>query len=153
MSYENDDYENDYENEFNMEAEVNAHLRTSPGDILTNTLRIFKFKDKNLDEQFITLVDAAYEKLREHNFLFINNYAKEQILNGVDKLNKPGYKNAVAFILGFFASNYGSNLTEENVQSIFNILPAINKLSNEFPIFKVNKADVIRYARLWKNLV
>ena len=143
----------DYEEEgYNMESEVNAHLRTTPGDVFMNVLRSIKFKDKNSTEQFYTLVDAVLFKLMEKEIYFITEFSRKDIMDSIGKLDKPSYKNPTAYILGYFTLDSTKHVHKDNLDMIFKYLPIINSLSSESPIFKVNKMDIIRYGRLWENL-
>lgn len=140
------------EEDYNMESEINAHLRTAPGDVFINVLRGIKFKDKNSTEQFYTLVDAVFGKLLEKEIYFINEYTRTDIIDTIAKINKPGYKNAVAYILGYYTLDETGHINKNGVDMVFKELPSINLLSNDSPIFKVNKMDIIRYGRLWEKL-
>lgn len=142
----------DDENDFIFEAEFGAHLRTTAGNIMLNTLKNVKFKDKNPIEQFYTIVDAGFEKLKEEEIPFISYDTKEDIIDSINKLDKPYYKNPIAFILGYYASNYGKNISVDSVNIVFNHLDTINNISKEFDVFKISKHDIIRYARLWLKL-
>jgi hypothetical protein len=143
----------DYDEEqYNMESEINAHLRTAPGDVFINVLRGIKFKDKNSIEQFYTLVDAIFGKLLEKEIYFITEYTRKDIIDSISKVNKPGYKNAVAYILGYYTLDETGHINKDNIDMVFKQLPSINLLSFESPIFKVNKMDIIRYGRLWEKL-
>jgi len=143
----------DYDEEhYNMEAEINAHLRTTPGDVFINVLRTIKFKDKNSTEQFYTLVDAVFGKLLEKEIYFVTNYTRNHIIDSINKVNKPGYKNPVAYVLGYYTLDETGHINKNNVDMVFKQLPHITSLSNESPIFKINKMDIIRYGRLWEKL-
>jgi hypothetical protein len=140
----------DDENEFVMEAEFGAHLRTSIGNITMNTFKNTKFKNKNPLEQFYTLVDAGFEKMKEEEIPFISYDTKDDIIDSISKLDKPYYKNPIAFILGYYASNYGKNITNESIQQVFDYLQRVNEIPED--IFKISKHDIVRYARLWTKL-
>jgi len=143
----------DYEEEhYNMESEINAHLRTTPGDVFINVLRSIKFKDKNSTEQFYTLVDAVFGKLLEKEIYFVSEYTRTDIIDNISKINKPGYKNAVAYILGYYTLDETGKINKNNVDMVFKELPVISILSADSPIFKVNKIDIIRYGRLWEKI-
>jgi hypothetical protein len=135
-----------------MEAEFGAHLRTTQGDIYINTLKNIKFKDKNSTDQFYTLVDAAFNLMLQNEIGFISDSDYKFIIDKIQTIDKPGYKNPVAYILGYYASNGGNNMSEKNIGMVFDSLKNINSLSIEYPIFKISKPDVIRYARFWLYL-
>ena len=138
--------------EMEMKAEFGAHLRTTQGDLFLNTLKNIKFKDKNSTEQFYTLVDAAFNLMIQNEIDFISDVDKQSIIDNIQKIDKPGYKSPVGYILGYYASNGGYSIAEKNIEKVFNSLKSINALSVEYPIFKIAKQDVIRYARLWLYL-
>jgi len=135
-----------------MEAEFGAHLRTTQGDIFINTLKNIKFKDKNSTEQFYTLVDAAFNLMLQNEIDFISNIDYQFIIDNIQKIDKPGYKSPVGYILGYYVSSGGKYITEKNIEIVFNSLRVINAMSLEYPIFKISKPDVIRYGRFWLQL-
>ena len=140
------------EDQYHMESEINAHLRTAPGDVYINVLRSIKFKDKNSTEQFYTLVDAVFGTLLEKEIYFITEYTRTEIIDSISKLNKPGYKNSVAYILGYYTLDDTGHINKDNVDMVFKQLQIISLLANDSPIFKVNKMDIIRYGRLWEKI-
>lgn len=54
------------------------------------------------------------------------------------------YKNAEAYVLGYIASNGGTNLNKPTVSKVF-------KMLSSYP--NVKEEDVVRYGRLWMNLI
>lgn len=58
------------------------------------------------------------------------------------------YKNYVAFILGFLASEGGTSLEVKNVKRVIEtILPQVSERAG------VEPADVVRYARYWREFL
>jgi hypothetical protein len=140
----------DDENEQVMESEYDAKNRTSSGDPLINALRSVRFKDKNPTEQFYELVNAVFYKLKESGISFISDLHFQDIIDGVAKINKPEYKNSTAYILGYYASGFGNGISDDNMNAVFRVLPQVNTLANEYPICRISKPDIIRYARMWR---
>ena len=140
----------DQDNE--MEVEFGAHLRTTAGDPFLASLKSLKFKDRNPVEQFYSLVDGVFFKLKELNIPFIHVVNLEEIIDSINRINKPEYKNAIGYILGFYASNSGRGISQSSLEMVFKILPTLNNLAIEHPICRITKPDIIRYARLWTNL-
>ena len=132
--------------DYEMEAEFDAHLRTTKGDILINTLRNIKFKDKDPLDQFYTIVNAVFNKLIELDISYVSEVDRQSIIDAIVKIDKPWYKNATAYILGYYASNFS------RMDTVFDSLPTVTSLMYIYPIFKISKMDVIRYARFWKVL-
>lgn len=143
------------DNIIEMRSEINASERTSSDNILLSTLRNIKFKDMNSTEQFYTIVNASFNELKNLGIPFISEEINlEIIIEKIYKLDKPGYKNGPSFILGYYASNNGTSMNKNNIDIIFDYLPAINNLSDKYhvPIFNIKKQDVLRYARLWLKI-
>ena len=70
------------------------------------------------------------------------------MISQVDNLKYVNFKNPSAYILGYIASSGGSNISESNVTYCFNsVLPFVELEAG------LQLPDVIRYARLWTNLV
>jgi len=150
--YEDRDYDSD-EKEPGMEDEYDAKQRTSSGDMLMNALRSTKFKDRNLSEQFRTLVEAVFYTLQKNlEIKFVTDSSLEDLFDTMGKVNKPGYKNSVAYVLGYYASSYGNRITKDSIDKVFRELPRINTYATQYPNFRVSKSDIIRYARLWLDL-
>lgn len=135
-----------------MEDEYNAQDRTSSIDLFSTAMRDVKFKYKTPDERFKTLVEAMIDKFRNEDIAGFTNDDVEKIFEFIELVNKPGYKNATAFILGYLFWKNGMTARAFNgIKKILN-----NKLYKlivtTYPMHKVSEADVIRYARLNKSL-
>ena len=76
----------------------------------------------------------------------MSEYDKDLIMSNIKNLDKPEYKNPLGYILGYYASKY-----DKTMEMIFDSLDTINGMSAEYPVFKINKPDIIRYARLWNT--
>jgi hypothetical protein len=143
--------ENDDENIF--EDEYEAKDRSGKGDMLTHYLRNLKFRDQNPEEQFITILNAVFNKLLELDTKIVHESGREQIMSTVSKLKEAHLKNAPCYILGYYSIGPGNTLSVDRLNKIFEELPSITSLSTVYPVFKITKADVLRYARLWQNLL
>ena len=131
-----------------MEDEFEAHLRATKTDNIGSALKGIKFRDQSSVEQFNTTVEAVFNKLADADIKFIKKENMSYILDSIDKLERPGYKNATSYILGYYVRSFN----KKDVEKVFSILPIVNNFSSEFPIFKVTKQDIIRYGRLWNNI-
>ena len=150
-----DEYNDNEDNEdnFGLENEGNAFERAGGGgDLLLNSLRGIKFRDRNSKDQFYTTVNGIFNKLIELEIPFVNRNDQENILKYIDSLEKPGYKNALCYILGYYASNNGRDINIENINTIWKELPYIQKQSGSYPMFNIKKQDVLRYSRLWLSI-
>lgn len=100
--------------------------------------------------------DLLKEKINymSQNPELINNNISsylEEILEYVDKLDRPAFINPLAFILGRLGVQNNKLVTKEN----FRKLGAISKkiTTNDTKIdYKVDIVDIIRYSRLWLTL-
>lgn len=147
--YDEDDVKNGFEDEVN--AFERAGLRGGK-DILLNSLKGEEFRDINSKDQFYIIVNAVFNKLLELEISFINDNDLKDILDYADNLEKPGYKNALSYILGFYASSYGNKINSQTIKMIWEEFPRITSHSVEYPIFNIKKHDVLRYARLWLKI-
>ena len=94
---------------------------------------------------FKETVNAIAQQLREDGFRLSNDNII-QIIETVDQLENPQYKNPTAYLLGYIASNGGIEINKKSVNHVFtNILKTVSDKS-------VKSEDVLRYARLWYNL-
>ena len=95
---------------------------------------------------FKETVNAIAHQLREEK-IRLSNDDINQLIQMVDNLKDPQYKNPTAYLLGYIGSNGGQNINKQNISYVFtNVLKAVSDKS-------VKREDVIRYTRLWFNLV
>ena len=85
--------------------------------------------------------------------LIINNIELEErdintMISYADKLEYIHFKNPSAYILGYIASASGRNILESRVNYCFTkVLPLVELDAG------LQRPDIIRYARLWTNLI
>lgn len=122
-------------------------------------------------EIFITDIVRITKELIDINVLNTND--QDIILDTISKLDKPEYKNATAYILGYIISQggnklsidfyyltltlLGKNIKDEKIKKITN-----DSIKNKIYSIKRNKfkvddksvesPDIIRYGRLWMNI-
>jgi hypothetical protein len=142
-------YEEDYENEDNiqMEGEVNAFERVG----LRNDFNMIDLE--NLDkknklkktplERFYETTNAICQQLFDKNKL--SEIDIKNILENIGKIDKPEYKNATGYILGYIVSNGGNKIIKKKLLDSEDILDNLEDKSVQIP-------DIIRYSRLWMNL-
>ena len=95
-------------------------------------------------ERFAIYVDATSRRLDGNSGISISENDIVNMLTMIKNLKYVQYTNPEAYVLGFLASKGGVEIHKKNIDKIFkNALPYTNG---------VEKADVIRYARLWLNL-
>ena len=95
---------------------------------------------------FKETLNAIAQQLREDG-LRLSNDDIIQLIETVDQLENPQYKNPTAYLLGYIASNGGRDINKKTVNHVFtNILKTVSDKT-------VKPEDVLRYARLWYNLL
>ena len=144
-----DNYDEDYEKEDIIQEEVNAFERVGGRnnfDLLDteNIDKKNKLKKTPL-ERFYETVNGVSQKLLEENKLSEGDI--KIILQTIGLLDKPEYKNATGYILGYIVS--GGGLSNINKTKLFG---AIELVENVLEDKSVQPPDIIRYARLWMNL-
>ena len=132
--------------------EQNVYDRVTQGNMVLNSMRNMKFKDMNSTEQFYKVVNATFMELLNMNTGFIHIDDLSDILENIYTLDRPGYKNAPSYILGYYASKGGTEITKKSVDLIFKNLNQVTMISTSYPNFSIKKQDVIRYARLWLSI-
>jgi len=155
--YEEDEYNeyNEYENQFEeetenigMEAEVNAFERMGVRTefnmpFMDNLDKKNKLKKTPL-ERFYESVNGISLQLLEKNKLSQGDVT--YILESIVKLDKPEYKNATGYILGYIVSGGGNKINKKK------LLEVIELLTDFLEDKSVQAPDIIRYSRLWINL-
>ena len=101
-------------------------------------------------EKFVKNVYQIGKDLIENGLLSIKDL--ENILNNIATLDNPQYKNATAYLLGYIASDGGTNLDPKNAE---NLLRKFNTLEKKkfFEDDTIDCAAIIRYARLWVSMI
>jgi hypothetical protein len=142
-----DDFLSDNESDFGNEAK--AFERAGGGllqELLTGVYTDdidMKKRDMPPIDRFLISTDAMCRslKLSTSDINTILTKARYQVA-GIE------YKNYVAFILGFLASEGGSSLKVKKVRSVIeNILPQVADRAG------VEPEDVVRYARYWREFL
>lgn len=143
------DYDEEKEDNIEMQGEVNAFERVGIG-----RRNEFDFIDiDNLDkknklkktplERFYETVNHICDKLKEKNILAEGDI--RLILDNIGNLDKPEYKNATGYILGYIVSR-GDKITKQKIFKASDILQDFLEDNS------VQIPDIIRYSRLWLNL-
>lgn len=94
---------------------------------------------------FKQTVNAIYNQLREER-MGLSGEDLNKLIELVDILDKPQYKNPTAYVLGYMASNGGESINKQNFNNI--LKTALKSVSDK----SVQSEDVLRYARLWLSL-
>jgi len=102
-------------------------------------------------EIFVHSVYNVAKELIDNNILYTDDL--DILLNSMSKLNKPQYKNATAYILGYIASGGGRNITKEKIKKALGLIRFNKKDIYTVQDKSIDCAAVIRYARLWQNII
>jgi hypothetical protein len=99
-------------------------------------------------EKLRLLLDDYSNKYREKEFWPITEDDMEKIYKYVSQLNEPGFKNPVGYMLGYYIVDRRGKIDKERFNKVIeDVLPRVQN-----DIF-IKPEDVIRYARLWNNLL
>jgi hypothetical protein len=146
---ENDDIEmkgsyNDRERTSNIGPDLETYIMDLGGSIST---KLFKSDI----ERFVIDIDSITRELIENNILSSGNL--KILLDNMINLDKPQYKNATAYILGYIASDGGREITEKSYKNALQ-LTVKRKGKNNYIMSdtSVQSPDIIRYAVLWTNI-
>jgi hypothetical protein len=100
------------------------------------------------EDRFLINTDALCRRLNSENVIKITEVDITNMLEKTTQIVGLRYKNYVAYILGYLASQGGKTLKIEQVKFIIkNVLPQVAAEGGLAP------ADVVRYARFWKEFL
>lgn len=145
-----DDYHDDGPS---MEAEAKAFERVGASGKLAELLStplddINKRSVISPEDRFLINTDAFCRRLNAENIYPLTEIDINAVLEKTTDILQLKYKNYVAYVLGYIASQGGRELKVDKVKNIItNILP---KLADEGGVYP---ADVVRYARYWNNFL
>lgn len=102
-------------------------------------------------EIFVHTVYNVGKELVDNNI--ISQTELDILLENMSKLNKPEYKNATAYILGYIASN--GQKKDMSRKNLIKSISLITKGQSPYLVEdqSVDCAAIIRYARLWQNII
>lgn len=100
------------------------------------------------EDRFLINTDALCRRLNSENVIKITEMDITNMLEKTTQVIGLRYKNYVAYILGYLASQGGKTLKIDQVKFIIkNVLPRVGDEGGLAP------ADVVRYARFWKEFL
>jgi len=143
--------EDDYSVRIETQAQYNDYERTGiPGfididqyiDSLGKRNKLFMSDI----EKFVKSVFFISNELKEEGIL--GSEEVTDILNNISKLNKPGYKNATAYVIGYLVSDKGKDFTPENLEKYLNMGIINSYIESE----GLDCSVIIRYGRLWTTI-
>lgn len=144
----------DFEEDFEYKAEANAYERVSAGGKLAELLSGINILDKERQRKELTpedriymAIDALSRKISDENIYKLAEIDITNILTKANSTEHIGYKNPLAFILGYIATKNGDNLTVKNFNTAVKVLSETKKY--KFEEEGVEPEDIIRYGRLW----
>lgn len=103
-------------------------------------------------EKFVKNVYQIGKDLIENDLLRLSIDDLRIILGNIENLDNPQYKNATAYLLGYIASDGGTNLDPKNAEDLLRKFNTLEK-KNFFEDDTIDCAAIIRYARLWMSMV
>lgn len=140
-----------------LEAEAKAFERVGPSGKLAELLSspgviadIGKRGRESIspEDRFLINTDALCRRLNSENVIKITEMDITNMLEKTTQVVGLMYKNYVGYVLGYLASQGGKTLKVEQVKFIIkNVLPQVTEEGGIAP------ADVVRYARFWKEFL
>ena len=139
--------DDDYVDEPVFQPSINAFGQAGFAPVGLGRMDVFGMNKKfDAKGHFKETVNAIVQQLSEDKIKLSGNDL-EQLIDRIDTIKEPQYKNATAYILGYIASQGGREISRKNVSHVFKtILKTVSDKS-------VKEEDVLRYARFWYNLV
>jgi len=100
------------------------------------------------EDRFLINTDALCRRLSSENVIRITEADITNMLEKTTQIVGLKYKNYVGYILGYLASQGGQTLKVEQVKYVIDkVLPQVGDVGGIAP------ADVVRYARYWKEFL
>lgn len=136
------------------EAEANVFQRVGPTSKLAEMLSVPLAIDPSKkgrdaippEDRFLINVDSLSRRISSENIWKLTEPDITYMLEKTTQIVGLKYKNYVAYVMGYIATQGGRSMKKENVMNVINnILP---KLDDEGG---VKAPDVIRYSRFWKD--
>ena len=103
-------------------------------------------------EKFVKNVYQIGKDLIENDLLRLSIDDLRIILGNIENLDNPQYKNATAYLLGYIASDGGTNLDPKNAEDLLRKFNTLEK-KKFFDDDTIDCAAIIRYARLWVGMI
>lgn len=140
-----------------LEAEAKAFERVGPGGKLAELLSspaVLESKDKKgreaiaPEDRFLINVDALCRRMNSDGISKITETDINTMLEKTTIIPGLRYKNYIAYVLGYLASQGGKTLKPEQVKLVISkVLPQVAKDGG------VEPPDVVRYARYWREFL
>lgn len=151
------------EREPEMKADIKAFERVGMGNVLGTEIDLKSLQGKKYNEIISNIRkrgQSPYENFKIYVNAFSLKYIDEgkvelspqditNMLNYISFLSNPEYKNPIAFILGYIASNGGKGMDKVTFKRADS---ALKKIVIDADL-NITPPDIIRYAKLWKKLV
>ena len=111
-------------------------------------------------DYFKLIIEIIFQNLIENDIKILDIRNKDFILESVNKINHPEYKNAIGYILGYHClyENKETKTIEIDKNKIQNIKKELSKINKiHFPynirVGQIQIADIIRYGELWISIL
>lgn len=161
---EEDDY---YSDEPEMVAEVDVFSRVNMsgvsailsdlgmGSMTSETHGRLRRRVKTDVERFAIDIVMVARELDSQSNVSVSDDEIVAMLTPIRQVQHPEAKNATAYLLGYFASGGGTEITSSGIKKASVLLPKTEKgsptVNDSLPA--VTMVDVVRYARYWMSLV
>jgi hypothetical protein len=140
-----------------LEMEAKVFERVGPSGVLSELLSISggvdmdnkkKIREMSPEDRFLIFTDAMCRRIDADGIVKLSEADITNILTKTRMIPDLKYKNYVAYILGYIASEGGRSLKVDKVRFVIDrILSSINDEGG------VEPADVVRYAKYWHDFL
>jgi len=141
-----------------METEAKAFERVGPSGVLAELLTGVsggidfdpkkRMRDMSPEDRFLIFTDAMCRKMDAEGIVRLPEKDITNILEKTRLIPDLKYKNHVAYILGYIASEGGRSIRVDRVRFVIDkVLPSVGQEGG------VEPADVVRYAKYWKEFL
>jgi hypothetical protein len=135
---ENSSDEIRFENEYNVYERVGGYR----GDILDE----LGTTEENVDirdplQRFINFTKIMANTMNTQGIIHLRRHEINYIVDQIQYIKEPQYKNPTAFVLGFWVTNRDGTINKDKVNNIAGSLSLLP--------YPIRNYDIIRYANLW----
>jgi hypothetical protein len=141
-----------------LQTEAKAFERVGPSGILAELLSggaggldtdsKKRMRDMSPEDRFLIFTDAMCRRMDSDGIVKLSERDITNILEKTRMIPDLKYKNHVAYILGYIASEGGRSMRVDRVRFVIEkVLPSVGQEGG------VEPADVVRYAKYWNTFL
>jgi len=145
-NYDYEDNEEEYGGEYEDEYDIEHHERDVYARVSEFNNPEIEMIDNIRDNKLLFPVVVQAFCLQYMKELKLSKVDIDYLIKQKDKVYKYEYKNPKSYVLGYIVTNNGKKINIDKLETI-------NKFLSSENIEDIKTKDIIRYARLWINLI